>query len=132
LSITPETKEDEMTTTRTVYAAVSLCVLTVLVIAACGASGPPSGTAEALYVDLGCAKCHGEERQGQRSGPPLNALADRWTEDSLVEYFVDPKAVMEDNPRLKYMAEEYPIVMPAYPDTSEEDLQKLAQFILTS
>jgi hypothetical protein len=35
---------------------------------------------------------------------------------------------MEKNPRLKYMAESFPIVMPAYPDTSEEDLRKLAQF----
>jgi cytochrome c551/c552 len=121
-----------MTTTRTVYAAFFFCALTVLVIAACGASGPPSGTPEALYVDLGCAKCHGDDRGGQRSGPPLNTLADRWTEDSLLEYFADPKAVMENNPRLKYMAEDFPIVMPAYPDTSQEDLRKLAQFILAS
>ena len=39
---------------------------------------------------------------------------------------------MEGNPRLKYMAESYPIVMPGYPDTSEEDLRKLARFILES
>jgi cytochrome c551/c552 len=121
-----------MTTTRTVYSAFAVGVIAVFVFAACGASGPAPGTAEALYVDLGCAKCHGDNREGQRSGPPLNTLADRWTEDSLLEYFVDPGAVMENNPRLKYMAEEFPIVMPAYPDTSKEDLRKLAQYILTS
>lgn len=121
-----------MTLSRTVYAACALGALVVVIFAACGASGPPPGTPEALYIDLGCAKCHGSNREGQRSGPPLNRLAGRWTEDGLLEYFANPKAVMEDNPRLKYMAEEYPIVMPAYPDTGEEDLRKLAQFILSS
>jgi len=119
-----------MTTTRSVYAIFAVGAVAVLVLAACGASGPIAGTPEALYVDLGCAKCHGENREGQRSGPPLNTLADRWQEESLLEYFNDPKAVMEKNPRLKYMAEGFPIVMPAYHDTNEDDLRKLAQFIL--
>jgi len=121
-----------MSTTRSVYAIFAVSAVAVLVLAACGVTGPKAGSPEALYVDLGCAKCHGKNREGQRSGPPLNALADRWQEESLLEYFNDPKAVMEKNPRLKYMAEGFPIVMPAYPDTSEEDLRKLAQFILSS
>ena len=124
-----------MSTTRSVYAAFAVGAVgavAILVLAACGVTGPKAGSPEALYVDLGCAKCHGENREGQRSGPPLVALTDRWQEESLLEYFKDPKAVMEDNPRLKYMAEGFPIVMPAYPDTSEEDLRKLAQFILSS
>ncbi len=102
----------------------------ILVVAACGAPAPKTGSPEALYVNLGCAKCHGENRQGQRSGPPLDALQDRWQEESLVQYLSDPKAVMEANPRLKYLAESYPIVMPGYADTGEEDLRKLARFIL--
>ena len=121
-----------MTTRRIVYSFFTVAAVALLTLVACGAGGPEAGSAEALYVDLGCAKCHGDERQGQRSGPPLNALADRWQEESLVEYLTDPKAVMEVNPRLKYMAEEFPIVMPAYPETPEEDLRKLATFILAS
>ena len=66
-----------MSTTRSVYAIFAVCAVAVLVLAACGVTGPKAGTPEALYVDLGCAKCHGEDREGQRSGPPLNALADR-------------------------------------------------------
>ena len=121
-----------MSTTRSVYAIFAVGAVAVLVLAACGVTGPKAGSPEALYVDLGCAKCHGENREGQRSGPPLVALTDRWQEESLLEYFKDPKAIMEENPRLKYMAENFSIVMPAYPDTSEEDLRKLAQFILSS
>ena len=121
-----------MTTTRFVYASFFVAGAAVLILAACGGSAPASGSPEALYFNLGCAKCHGENREGQRSGPPLDSLEDRWQEDSLLEYFSDPKAVMEVNPRLKYMAESYPIVMPGYPDSSEEDLRKLAKFILES
>lgn len=121
-----------MSTTRKVYASFAVGTIAVLVLAACGASGPKAGTPEALYVDMGCAKCHGANREGQRSGPPLIALADHWQEESLLQYLADPKGVMEQNPRLKYMAEAFPIMMPAYPDTSEEDLRKLAQYILGS
>ena len=121
-----------MTTTRFVHTSFFIAGAAVLILAACGGSAPEPGSPEALYVNLGCAKCHGDNRQGQRSGPPLDALGDRWRAESLLEYFNDPKAVMEVNPRLKYMAESFPIVMPGYPDTSEEDLRKLARFILES
>ena len=115
---------------RSVEATILVVASVVLVIVACGAPAPKAGSPEALYVNLGCAKCHGDNREGLRSGPPLDALGDRWEEDSLVEYFSDPKAVTEVNPRLKYIAESYPIVMPGYPETSDEDLRKLARFIL--
>jgi cytochrome c553 len=115
---------------QTVEASFLVMAATLLVVAACGAPAPKTGSPEALYISLGCAKCHGDNREGQRSGPPLDALEDRWQEESLLEYFSDPKAVMEGNPRLKYMAESFPIVMPGYPDTSEEDLRKLARFVL--
>lgn len=121
-----------MTTNRSIYSVFAIAAVALLGFAACGAGGPEAGSAEALYIDLGCAKCHGDNREGQRSGPPLNSLADRWQEESLLEYFADPKAVAESNPRLKYIAEDYPIVMPAYPETPEEDLRTLARFILAS
>jgi cytochrome c553 len=119
-----------MTTTRSVHAVFVVGAIVCLGLTSCGASGPPTGSAEALYVNLGCAKCHGENRQGQKSGPPLIALAGHWQEESLLEYLADPKAYMDKNPRLKYMAENFPIMMPSYADTSEEDLRKLAQLVL--
>jgi cytochrome c551/c552 len=119
-----------MKATQIVYASFAVAVPAILVLAACGAPGPEPGTPEAFYVDLGCAKCHGNEREGLRSGPPLDNLQDRWREESLVEYFKDPKAVMEATPRLKYMAEKYPIVMPAFPNTSDDDLFALARYVL--
>jgi cytochrome c553 len=124
--------EVSMTTIRSVYATFAFAVAVALVLAACGASGPTPGTPEALYADLGCAKCHGANREGQRSGPPLIGLADHWQEESLLEYLRSPKTFVQSNPRLSYLDEQYPIAMPAYGTTDEEDLRKLADFILNS
>jgi cytochrome c2 len=121
-----------MSTTRSVYAVFAVGAVAILVLAACGVTGPKAGTPEALYVDLGCAKCHGDTREGQRSGPPLVKIIDHWDEDSLLEYLRSPKVFVQSNPRLSYLDEQYPIAMPAYPDTAEEDLRKLAQYILGS
>ncbi len=119
-----------MNATRCVYASFAVAAASILTLAACGASGPEPGTPEAMYIDLGCAKCHGPEGEGQRSGPPLDTLAERWQQDTLVEYLKYPKAFVESNPRLSYMVEQYPIAMLGYPDLAEEDLQKLAAFLL--
>ena len=120
-----------MTTTRSLCAIFAVAAAAAMGLVACGPSGPPAGSPEALYVSLGCAKCHGENLQGQRSGPPLTALGDRWNEESLMEYLRNPKSVMEKNPRLKYMAEDYPIAMPAFAHAGDENLEKLAQFMLS-
>jgi cytochrome c2 len=121
-----------MTTTRAVYATFAVGAFAILVLAACGPSGPKPGTPEALYVDLGCFKCHGENRQGQRSGPPLVKIIDHWDEESLLEYLKNPKTFVQSNPRLSYLGEQYPIAMPAYGNIDEKDLRKLAEFILNS
>lgn len=121
-----------MSTIRSVYAIFAVAAAAVLVLAACGVTEPKAGTPEALYIDLGCAKCHGENREGQRSGPPLVKIIDHWDEDSLLEYLKSPKTFVQSNPRLSYLDEQYPIAMPAYGTTDEDDLRKLADFILNS
>ena len=102
----------------------------VLLLAACGSGGPPPGSAEALYLDLGCAKCHGREMQGLRSGPPLTGLDDRWDEDGLVAFLQDPQGFIASHPRLAYRFEQYAIAMHAYGTTPEEDLRKLSGLII--
>lgn len=121
-----------MNATRYVYASIAFAAVAVLTFAACGPSGPPPGSPEALYIDLGCAKCHGDNREGQRSGPPLVKIVDHWNESELLEYLKSPKTFVETNPRLSYLDEQYPIAMPAYATSSEEDLRKLAEYILNS
>jgi cytochrome c2 len=120
-----------MNSTRFVYAAFVVGAVAVIGTAACGGNGgPEAGTPEGLYVSLGCAKCHGADREGMRSGPPLENLADRWQEATLIEYLREPKVFVESNPRLKYLDEQYPIAMPPYPKTPEEDLRSVIGLIM--
>ena len=121
-----------MNSSRWTVLAVTSGVVAILVLAACGAAGPPAGSPEALYVDLGCAKCHGPDREGMRSGPPLHSLAERWTEDELMSYMRDPEAFVAKNPRLYALKEQYPIAMPAFPNTPEEDLRAVVDLMLNS
>lgn len=86
---------------------------------------------EVAYVALKCAKCHGAELEGQRTAPKLTNLAKRWSEPDLIGYLRDPKAVQAATPRLAYMAEKYPIEMPAYPHTDEVVLQGLTGWLLS-
>jgi len=59
------------------------------------------------YKTLGCGSCHGDHREGKRSGPVLAGLADHWTRPSLTTYLKDPPAMIKTTPRLAYKAEQY-------------------------
>jgi cytochrome c553 len=84
------------------------------------------------YVALNCVKCHGPDRQGQRTAPKLTGIADRWSEDELITYLRNPMAYQAKNPRLAYLAERFPIEMPAYPHTDEQALRQLASWLLSN
>ena len=120
------------------------CVLAVT--AGCGSPTPepPPGLNEVqlegwrAYVDLECATCHGEDREGRRSGPALTGLARNWSADQLVSYFSDPDAMITSNRSLAYRAEKFAIGMPkvsgkspGYGDKVEvETLEVLAEYML--
>lgn len=118
--------------------------LVVLMVGCGGGRQPPEGLTEVqlagwqAYVDLNCASCHGENREGQRSGPALTGLAEHWTADGLVAYLVDPDAAIEGNPRLARVARSYVIGMPGHSGKSpgyeskarEEKLLALTEYLL--
>jgi len=128
------------------FLAVAAATCSVVLTAGCGGSQPtpPPGLSDVqlagwqAYVDLDCATCHGENREGKRSGPPLAGLAGRWTADQIVSYLSDPDAMVRSNPRLAYTAEKYAIGMPkfsgktpGYADKADEaTLRSLAQYLL--
>lgn len=102
----------------------------LLALVGSGCSGPELTGPAATYVDEGCAKCHGADRQGTRTAPPLTGLAAHWTAAELAAYLRDPKPVLEDSVRLRSQAEDYPIPMPAYPDLPQEKLAPLVDSLL--
>ena len=87
---------------------------------------------DVAYVALKCASCHGPDRQGQRTAPKLVDLDNRWDQEGLIEYLRDPKAVQAATPRLAYMAERYPIEMPAYAHTDDQVLRDLTAYLLSN
>ena len=125
---------------------IAVVVTGVVVGLGCGPSAPtpPPGLDEAqlagwqAYVDLKCASCHGDDREGKRSGPPLQGLAEHWTAETMLDYLADPDAVVKANPRLAFKAEKYAISMPAvsgkapgYSDKANaETLTALAEYML--
>ena len=119
-----------------VMAAIGLVAALAL---SCGESKPtpPPGLSETqmvgwqAYVSLNCGSCHGDDREGKRSGPVLAELDTHWTPDELVRYLGDPPAMIKTIPRLAYKAENYPIAMPAYADKADAAaLQALADYLL--
>lgn len=123
---------------RYMVAAVGIGAMITLAVS-CGESKPtpPPGLTDAqlvgwnAYVDLDCGSCHGDERQGKRSGPALAGLETHWTEAQLATYLADPPAMIKATPRLAYKAENYAIAMPAYADKADAaTLQALAGYLL--
>ena len=98
---------------------------------------PPPGLPDAhmagwqVYADLNCASCHGDLREGKRSGPVLTDLDTHWTRDQLIEYMKFPEAMIKSNPRLAYKSENYAIAMPGYADKADDaKLGALADYVL--
>ncbi len=83
-----------------------------------------------IYVRFECGKCHGQNREGARTAPPLTGLASRWSEAGLVEYMQHPQQVTRDTPHITLRNEQYPLKMPSYAAAAESDLANLARFLL--
>lgn len=73
-----------------------------------------------LYDRFTCGRCHGDERQGQRTAPPLTGLAAHWDEPSLIRYLRDPEGERGHNARLLQLRDTYTLTMPATPGTGQE------------
>ncbi len=100
------------------------------VVAIASACGNHQTTTNDIYVRFECGKCHGHNRQGARTAPPLTGLASRWNETGLVEYMQDPQQVTRETPHITLRNEQYPLKMPSYAAAAESDLANLARFLL--
>ena len=116
-------------TRKGVGAALVTTAAVMAVTLGCG-TAPERGSAEELYVRLGCARCHGDDRGGTRTAPPLHDLGARWTEDELVAYFKTPAPFRSSKQQLQYVAEHYAVDMPAIVGASDEELRRVAVWVL--
>ena len=109
------------------------------VVACLLACGPPGTRVEELerarrgrevYAFEGCASCHGGERQGTRSAPPLTAVRRHWSAEALGRYLRQPGAYPKDR-RLRRLAERFPAEMAGIPGANPERLRDLTAFLLS-
>lgn len=109
---------------------LSLLVPVLILVTGCGAE--PATTTDAgqrVWQAQGCAGCHGEPGEIRSTAPPLTDLPAHWDRDTLADYLADPEGVKARTPRLQYLNEQYPVIMPRI-DASPEDLQLLAEYLL--
>jgi len=85
---------------------------------------------EALYDRFACGSCHGDDRQGKRTAPPLLDLARHWDEPSMAAYLSAPSAVTAASSRLRFLSEQYIADMPHPPGASEAEVATLAAIML--
>ena len=110
--------------------AAVIVVAVIGLAAGCQGEGPPLSPGAQLYVDKACGNCHGQDREGKRTAPPLVDLESHWGEDELVGYLGNPDAVTAAQPRLQVLSGEYPHRMPPVPEADENDLRVIARYLL--
>lgn len=88
------------------------------------------GRGREVYAFESCAGCHGAERQGGKSAPPLVKVYRHWRADDLVAYLKNPRGYPKDR-RLEKLAKSYPQEMAGLPAASDERLADLAAFLLS-
>ena len=91
----------------------------------------PGATGSEIYAVAGCISCHGTERMGGSSGPPLTDLSATWTESNLAAYFENPKKWIAKDARLQSLDKNYSSSMPSFEYLNLQERQRLAQWLLT-
>lgn len=81
-----------------------------------------------LYVQAGCAACHGDERWGTDRGPELRELAAHWTVEALAAYIEAPAERRDE--RLDALDARFETDMPAAAFLSLEQREALAEWLL--
>ncbi len=83
-----------------------------------------------LLANNRCFTCHGNDLNGTGMGPSLANVSDNWKKVSLISYFQNPKAFLS-NPRMAALSEKYNRDMPAQERMTIEELNALAEYLLT-
>jgi mono/diheme cytochrome c family protein len=98
----------------------------------CSSSGKPEdpGVASGKRLFLqNCASCH--HVQQQLVGPPLNGVAGKWKMKDLYDYIHDPARYIDtrNDTRIIDLHRQYKLIMPAFPQLSEKDIDDIVSYI---
>ena len=100
---------------------------------AAGLSPAEEASAIALFEDLGCNACHGDQGEGlEDMAPALGDLAPYWTAERLSTYLLSPDWFRSQNPDFDARREiEFDAEMPSYEEIPEEDRILLSRWLMT-
>ncbi len=90
--------------------AIALCGVAGAIILLLTCSAPPDG--KTVFIESGCARCHGINGSGSAQAPRLEDLQSKWTPESLEAFLIDPPAYAKDNARLQAYLKKYATPMP--------------------
>jgi len=107
-----------------------LVALTCAVNDPSGESARRAARGREVYLSEGCVSCHGRDRQGTRTAPPLTRLRRHWRAEQLVRYLRSPATYPADS-RLQRLSERYPGGMAGLPLGGEEAVRDLVAFLLS-
>jgi len=83
-----------------------------------------------LLANNRCFTCHGNDLNGTGMGPSLANVSDNWNKVDLVSYFKNPKGFF-NNPRMAKLRDNFKTDMPAQEKMTHEELEALAEHLLT-
>lgn len=110
--------------------AAQACLLLAAAAACDGGPGPIRSGAE-LYRLQGCVTCHGANGHGTGMAPDLRGMERHWTREKLVEYLANAPEYIRRDPRLLEQKKRYSLNMPLYSILRPEELQNLADHVLS-
>ena len=103
-------------------------------IAACGKydkENSQSHPGRAVFMKGKCALCHGEGAEGSTRAPRLSDLEEHFSRKQLIEYLNDPDAYISKDARLSERQSSFSGSMPKFHYLGADQLQLLADYLLT-
>jgi mono/diheme cytochrome c family protein len=103
-------------------------------LAGCGSGGsgsPAPAAPTPAFSSLGCATCHAPDGTGTVFGPALTGKRAFWTKPKLLEYLKNPSAYTAKDPRLSEQAKRFTLPMTPFDKAKPEDLDAVADFVLS-
>jgi mono/diheme cytochrome c family protein len=91
---------------------------------------PTPAPGRLVYLTESCPTCHGRDRMGTNTGPPLQHLRSRWEGPKLVRFLHGPAPFKQADARLRGISERYRSDMPAMFSADEGRVQVLVQYLL--
>jgi len=95
-----------------------------------GRPTPIPSPGRVAYLAEACPTCHGRDRLGTNTGPPIVRARERWDKQQLTRFLRAPAAFKQADPRLRQLSERYRSDMPALFSPDDGRVRALVVYLL--